>query len=179
MSKAEQAPYQLLESHGAIEIRHYPALIVAETEVVGKRKPAIEAGFRSLAAYIFGGNQKSERIAMTAPVMQGVAGDHWRVRFVMPRDKNLSDLPLPNHDRVSLLEVPPTTFAVIRYSGTAGEDVIARQTNLLFDFMRSRSLSSVGSPVYAFYNPPWTLPFLRRNEILVEISPDDDPNLTE
>ena len=179
MSKTEQAPYRLLESHGTIEIRHYPALIVAETEVAGKRKPAIEAGFRSLAAYIFGGNQKSERIAMTAPVLQGVAGDHWRVRFIMPRAKNLANLPLPNHDQVSLLEIPPATFAVIRYSGTAGEEDIAKQTNLLFDFMRSRSLSSVGSPVYAFYNPPWTLPFLRRNEILLEISPDDLPNRFE
>jgi hypothetical protein len=76
MSKTEQASYRVVESHGNIELRDYPAMIIAETEVAGERKQAIQAGFRAIAGYIFGGNQSSEKIAMTAPVLQGVTGDH-------------------------------------------------------------------------------------------------------
>ena len=171
MSKTEQAPYRVVESHGAIELRDYPKLIVAETEVTGERKQAIQTGFRAIAGYIFGGNQTSEKIAMTAPVLQGPVGDRWKVRFVMPGGKNLTNLPKPADARVSLMELPAARFAVIRFSGTAGEESITKNTEQLLDFLRSQQLGSIGSPVYAFYNPPWTLPFLRRNEVMVQVAP--------
>jgi DNA gyrase inhibitor GyrI len=170
VSKTEQAPYRVAESHGAIEVRDYPNLIVALTEVSGDRKQAIQTGFRAIAGYIFGGNQSSEKIAMTAPVLQGSVGDRWKVRFVMPAGKNLTNLPKPADASVSLMELPASRFAVIRFSGTAGEESLAKNTEQLLEFIRTRQLGSIGSPVYAFYNPPWTLPFLRRNEVMVQVS---------
>jgi hypothetical protein len=68
------------------------------------------------------------------------------------------------------MELPASRFAVIRFSGTAGEESLAKNTEQLLEFISSRQLGSIGSPVYAFYNPPWTLPFLRRNEVMVQVS---------
>jgi DNA gyrase inhibitor GyrI len=169
MSKTEQASYRVVESHGNIELRDYPAMIVAETEVAGERKQAIQVGFRAIAGYIFGGNQSSEKIAMTAPVLQGVTGDHWKVRFVMPSGKNLTNLPKPDDPRVKLLDLPAGRFAVIRFSGTAGDETLEKNAGQLLSFIRSKPLNPIGLPVYAFYNPPWTLPFLRRNEVMMEV----------
>jgi DNA gyrase inhibitor GyrI len=170
MSKTEQAPYRVVETHGNIELRDYPSLIVAETEVTGERKAAIQTGFRAIAGYIFGGNQSSERIAMTAPVLQHAAGNRWTVRFVMPRSKLLANLPKPNDARVRLIELPAARFAVIRFAGTADEESLTKNTEQLLRFLQSRPLNTIGTPIYAFYNPPWTLPFLRRNEVMLEVA---------
>ena len=169
MSKTEQAPYRVVESHGNIELRDYPPMIIAETEVTGDRKQAVQSGFRAIAGYIFGGNQSAEKIAMTAPVLQGVTGDHWKVRFVMPSGKSMTNLPKPDNPRVNLLELPAGRFAVIRFSGTVGDESLKKNADQLLEFMRSRQFNSIGMPVYAFYNPPWTLPFLRRNEVMMEV----------
>jgi len=170
MSKTEQISYRVVESSGNIELRDYPSMIIAETQVTGDRKQAIQSGFRTIAGYIFGGNQSSEKIAMTAPVLQGVTGDQWSVRFVMPSGKLMTNLPKPDDPKVKLSELPAGRFAVIRFSGTASDESIKRNTQQLQDFIKSRQLDSIGFPVYAFYNPPWTLPFLRRNEVMMKVT---------
>ena len=184
MSRVEQPSYSVVESWGDIELRDYPQLIAAEVEVPGERKQAINAGFRMIADYIFGNNaprqkiamtapvtQKAgEKIAMTAPVSQQAVGSMWKVRFIMPSSYTLDTLPTPNNPDVKLIRVPAERVAVIRYSGSATEDSISRHRKLLLERISQQGLTVNGEPTMAFYNPPWTLPFLRRNEILAKVS---------
>jgi len=184
MSRTEQPCYTVLESQQAIELRDYAPMIVAETEIAGSRESAINAGFRILADYIFGNNQAaqrvpmtapvlqqtSEKIPMTAPVMQQAERGAWRVRFVMPSRFTLETLPTPNNPAVIVREEPGRRLVVIRFSGRPVADLLRKQTGDLIAFIEARSLPVAGEPVYAFYDPPWTLPFLRRNEIMVEIN---------
>jgi DNA gyrase inhibitor GyrI len=167
MSRTEMPRYTTIESHGAIEIRDYEPMIVAETRVTGERRDAINQGFRSIAGYIFGGNRARQKIAMTAPVTQQPDGDGWRVRFVMPSAHTLDTLPLPDDPAVRLGALPAGRYAAIRFSGTPTEGLLARHRQQLLDDLAQRGLPAAGEPIMAFYNPPWTLPFLRRNEILV------------
>lgn len=169
MRQIEHPRHVVVERHGNIELRDYPPMIVAETDVAGERRQAIQAGFRIIADYIFGNNRSSEKVAMTAPVLQGGVGNLWRVRFIMPADKRLVDLPRPNDARVSLVALGAARFAVIRFSGAAGENSLTRNAGQILAFVRSRHWKAVGSPVYAFYDPPWTLPYLRRNEVMVAL----------
>ncbi|MFO1142619.1 MAG: heme-binding protein [Amaricoccus sp.] len=183
-SAVEQARYTVVSARGPFEIRDYPGMIVAEVEVAGERRRAISDGFRLLAGYIFGGNRTrtkvamtapvtqaaGEKIAMTAPVTQAPAGDRWRVRFVMPAGYTLDTLPVPDDPAVTLKALPAQRFAAIRFAGRATAGALDRQLAALRGFMADEKLAPLGDPVYAFYNPPWTLPFLRRNEIMIEVA---------
>jgi effector-binding domain-containing protein len=183
VSNVEQPQYKVAERSGNIEIRDYPPTIVAEAEVEGERREAISKGFRVIADYIFGNNtaaekvamtapvtqQGNEKIAMTAPVTQQADGGTWRVRFIMPSKYTIETLPKPNNPAVKLREVPAKRLAAIRFSGSADEDSLKRHTEELSDFLGAKNLTPLSPPSYAFYNPPWTLPFLRRNEVMVEI----------
>lgn len=183
MSNVEKPDYEVIHSTENIEIRRYAPMIIAEVAVEGKRKEAIRNGFRQLADYIFGNNtaqkdiamtapvqqQKNQRIAMTAPVQQQSSDNVWNVSFVMPSEYRMASLPKPNNDRVHLKEVPSKTFAVIRFSGTNADKNIAKHEAQLRDYIESQQITGIGSPKYAFYNPPWTLPFMRRNEVMIEV----------
>ena len=169
MSQVEQPAYTIIRSDGAIEIRAYGPMIMAETKVEGDRKTGIGAGFRAIAGYIFGGNAEARKIAMTAPVIQQADASGWRVRFVMPRAATMETLPHPNDPHVTLEAVPATTFAAIRFSGLASDDAIARQTGILMAYIKQNKLDAVGSPILAFFDPPWTLPFFRRNEVMIAL----------
>ncbi len=185
VSSTEQAKYEVVSAKGNTEIRDYPPMIVAEAEVFGDRDAAIRAGFRILADYIFGNNvskkkvamtapvaqQPSEKIAMTAPVTQEGNAGKWKVRFVMPSSYTMATLPRPNNESVQLLEIPAKRFAVIKFSGLASEASLAKQLDQLQSFITSQKLKPLSPPSYAFFNPPWTLPFLRRNEVMIEVAP--------
>lgn len=184
MSDVEQAKYDVVRIQDNIEIRDYSAHIVAETEVTGERKEAINQGFRLIADYIFGNNtasqkvamtapviqQPNEKIAMTAPVIQQGAGNAWKVQFVMPANYTMETLPKPNNSAVTLHHVAAKRFAVVRFSGISGEESLKRQTETLNDFIDTQKLKALSVPTFAFYNPPWTLPFMRRNEVMVEVA---------
>src|SRR5690349_10037552 len=184
VSNVEQPKYQVVESSGNIEIRDYAPMIVAEVDVTGGRRDAIGKGFRIIADYIFGNNtvaqkvpmtapvtqQGGQKIAMTAPVTQQGGSETWRVRFIMPSKYTLVTLPKPNNPAIELKEIRQKRFAVIRFSGMAGEESLERYNKELDDFLSAKRLTPLSPPIYAFYNPPWTLPFLRRNEVLVEIA---------
>ena len=196
MSDVEQAKYTVVESHGTIELRDYEPLIAAEVEVTAPRKEAISQGFRMIADYIFGNNKESGKVAMTAPVIQQLgfapevkgapkklskgqpaedvkkaydACGTWHVRFVMPASYTLATLPKPNNDAVKFSHVPAKRFAVIRFAGLAENDSLREHTTELTEFTKSKKLKTVGEPSYAFYNPPWTLSPLRRNEVMIEL----------
>jgi effector-binding domain-containing protein len=185
MSAVEKPNYTLVDRIEEVEIRDYPPMIVAEVEVSGERKVAISQGFKRIANYIFGDNSprqkiemtapvtqqaSGEKIAMTAPVMQEAVSDLWKIRFVMPASYRLETLPAPNDKAVKLIALPPQRYAAVRFSGLATEDAIAAHKRLLFDTLAKHGVSMQGEAVLAFYDPPWTLPFLRRNEILVKVA---------
>jgi hypothetical protein len=133
MSNVQQAKYDVFATHEAIEIRDYAPMIVAEAIVSGYRKKAICDGFRLIADYISGNTlssqkvamtapviqQPSEKIAMTAPVTQHGGGGLWQVRFVMPSSHTMESLPKPNSPDVVLKEVAGKRLPVIRFSGRA------------------------------------------------------------
>ena len=184
MSRVEQPDYKITMTDGAIEIRSYGSMIAAEAEVKGERKAAINEGFRLIAAYIFGANtpnakiamtapvqqQSTQKIAMTAPVTQQTAGDSWTVRFIMPSNWTLETLPAPNDARVTLKPVAAKRMLAIRFSGTASDSLIQTKTDELRRYAAAKKLATVGEPLLAFYNPPWTLPFFRRNEVMLELA---------
>ena len=184
MSKVEEPKYKVVEKDGDIEFRDYAPMIVAEAEVSGDQNKALGEGFRVIADYIFGNNassqkvamtapvtqQRSEKIAMTAPVTQQSEGGSGRVRFVMPAGYTLQTLPKPNNPAVTLKEIGSKRFVAIRFSGFAGAGNLARHAAELNTFVSTRHLKTLAAPTYAFYDPPWTLPFLRRNEVMVEIA---------
>ena len=122
-----------------------------------------------ISSYIFGGNDRSQSIAMTAPVTQQSDGGDWVVRFVMPSEYTMQTLPKPNNPDVRLKEIAGKRFAAIRFSGLARPKSLEKHTRELEAFIQSRNLQTHSGPIYAFFNPPWTLPFLRRNEVMIEI----------
>ena len=183
MSNVETPSYKVIQSKGKIEIREFDPMVIAEVQVVGRRKDAISSGFKLLADYIFGNNisqenidttatiqqPASEKIAMTAPVQQQLANNSWLVSFVMPSEYNLEDLPKPKNIEVKLKNVPVKRFVTIQFSGTSSDENLAKHKKLLVEFIKNNSISVTGTSKYAFYNPPWTLPLMRRNEVMFEV----------
>lgn len=182
----ETPPHKTVVRDGDYELRDYPALVVAEVTVDGEQKAAANKGFRLLAAYIFGANRKRQDIAMTAPVAQQPAGEAiamtapvaqvpgaagtWVVRFTMPSQWSLQTLPVPNDPAVTLRNTEPARFAVLRFSGLAKPDDVRERSAELLAWAKARKLRVAGPASLAQYNPPWTLWFLRRNEVMVEVA---------
>ena len=180
----EEPSFSVERRVGDVEIRHYGPRIAAETTIDADEEPARNEGFRRLARYIFGGNTDKTKIAMTAPVAQQqgskiamtapVAAQRdsrgeWVIRFFMPSEHTLETLPTPNDERVRLVSVPAETVAVLRFSGLANPDAIASRTAELLAALRGADITPAGDPVTWFYDPPWTIPFRRRNEIAVTL----------
>lgn len=184
MSRVEQPEYKVTSSERSIELREYGSMIVAEAEVKGERKAAINEGFGLIAAYIFGANkpnakismtapvqqQANQTIAMTAPVTQQASDGDWTVSFILPKSWTMEMLPAPTNKRAKLVPMPAKRMVVIRFSGTADDRSIATKTAELRKYAADHDLSVIGEPVLAFYNPPWTLPFFRRNEIMLKLA---------
>ncbi|GAA5217070.1 SOUL family heme-binding protein [Corallincola platygyrae] len=183
----EQPKYEVLYQQDEFELREYSQMIVAETLVNGAMDDASGDGFRAIADFIFGNNRSasgsSEKISMTAPVTMASASSKvsmtssaemedkhgkWRVHFVMPSEYTMETLPKPNSEAVTLREVPVTRFAVISFSGLTGEKKVSAKTTELLTWLQEKGITPRGEPELARYDPPWTLPFLRRNEVMVE-----------
>lgn len=169
--------------HG-VDIRRYGPRIAAETTIDADEEKARNEGFRRLAGYIFGGNTAKSKIAMTAPVAQqpgekiamtapvAAARDdrgQWVIRFFTPAEYTMDTLPTPNDDRVRLVDVPAETVAVLRYSGIASPAAVASHSEELLTTLRDNGFEPRGKPFSWFYDPPWTIPFRRRNEVVVGV----------
>jgi hypothetical protein len=190
----EEPKYIVLEKSEPFELRSYAPRIVAEVKVEGDLDAASSQGFRLIAAYIFGKNQVSEKIAMTAPVgiessdqnksakiamtvpvaIEGGksfedASNQWTVSFVMPSEYTLATLPKPLNSEVKIRVVPAEKRAVITFSGFNSAEKAQAKTQLLQDWIKTKNLKTTGDPQFARYNPPWSLPFMRRNEILIQV----------
>jgi hypothetical protein len=171
----EEPSYQVLQAEPPIELRRYPGFIVAETEVNGDFDAASRTGFRRVAGYIFGDNQApaggSRKIAMTAPVtVEPKEGGGWRLHFVMPSSESLTSLPQPGNPEVAIRPVPEHDVAAIRFSGWTTQASIATNTAQLEAWMAEKNLQAAGAPKVARYDDPFTLPWRRRNEILIPVA---------
>ena len=168
MARAVEEPeHVLLGKIGTVEIREYLPVVQAVTPLASSAHTS--DGFRRLAGFIFGGNEGEQKIAMTAPVQESLGVDQPELAFTMPRGYSLDSLPNPKDSSVKLVEVPARTVAVIRFSGWATDGKIERYTGELLDALVSRQIEINSEPMLNQYNPPWTAPFLRRNEIMIEI----------
>ena len=183
-SRIEQTEYTVLQSEKGYEIRLYPAHIVAQTVVEGPYRSAVNQGFRIVAGYIFGGNTKKESIAMTAPVVEqkvsqsiamtapvvaSIEGESHTIAFGMPRSYTLETLPTPTDARVKIVTIPEQKMAVIRFSWFRTNDRVQAKKQELLAVLKRDGVGVRGEPKYAGYNPPWTPPWMTRNEVLVEI----------
>ena len=183
----EEPKYIVLEKTPPFELRSYGPMVLAEVQVDGNLDEASSQGFRLIAAYIFGQNQLSEKISMTAPVVveeQVVKGatiamtapvgiesnaGKWMVSFVMPAEYSMESLPKPLNAKVLLRQVPAVKRAVIGFSGFYNENKVTERTLELEEWMKTKNLQAASVPKFARYNPPWTLPFMRRNEIMIDV----------
>ncbi len=170
MSNVEKPKYHVISSQENIEIRKYNPMIIALVEVQGERKEAIKGGFKILADYIFGNNKSKEDIPMTAPVRQQKFQENWQISFIMPSEYNMETLPQPNNKNISLKELPSKKYIVINFSGMISDQNITLNEEKLKKYIFENEIQSLSTPIYAFYNPPWTLSFMRRNEIMMEIN---------
>jgi len=179
---AEEPDYKILLSEGSFEVRSYEPYMVAETEIEQSVEDARSVGFRRLFAYISGNNSSGEEIAKTGPVLEGDGGgeggqkiamtapvfiseDSRTMAFVLPREFDRSNAPEPSDQLVKLSERRGGKVAVRRFSGTISEERIKANSRELLQWTVAQGLKSSFSTVAAGYDPPWTIPFLRRNEI--------------
>jgi hypothetical protein len=166
----EMPPYTVEKADGPREIRAYGPRLVAEVTVRGDRSTAINAGFRVLAGYIFGGNATGEKIAMTVPVDQAAQeGGLWTVRFTMPSRFDKETLPTPEDARIRLVQLPAARMVVETFGGLPDSDDMATRAAALADWAAAQGMQLDGLPVYSFYDAPWTPPWSRRNEVALTL----------
>jgi hypothetical protein len=178
----EEPAFEVVESTDVYEVRRYAPYIVAETTVNGDFGSAGGKAFRILAGYIFGNNEDSTKMKMTAPVetrpalestsmvTSGKNGSSaYTVGFVMESQYGLDTLPAPKDGRVSLREVPARTVAALRYSGRWTEGNYQKHERRLLVALDDDGYATIAPPMLARYNGPMTPWFLRRNEVLVEV----------
>ena len=157
----------MIDTLDTVEIRQYAPSIQAVTPLANSDDSS--GGFRRLAGYIFGGNERSQSIAMTAPVQESLEQGSPMMAFTLPAEYALEDLPTPDDGSVTLVPVSGKTVAAIRFSGWATDSKVASNQQELMAVLDRYGVATVGVPTLNQYNPPWTLPFLRRNEIAVEV----------
>ena len=194
----EEPKYEVIVSDAQFEVRHYAPVLIAETIVEGDMDAASSKGFRLIADFIFGNNlssdtDKKSKIAMTAPVtvepqsskiamtapvtVEPQAAESnmktaktWRINFVMPSQYTLANIPKPKNNAVSLREVPSKYFIAHKYSGFNTVSRVQTKTDETVEWAIKRSYKMIGTPQLSRYDPPWTLPMFRRNEIMLEIA---------
>ena len=183
MSKVEVPEFSIALACDNIEIREYKPILIAEVEVKGSREAAISEGFKILADFIFGNNIKrskikmtapvtqksSQKIKMTAPVTQKSSDKGWVVSFTMPTSYNIDTLPRPVNEAINIKEIPEKKMAVITFSGQSEKKNILKHERKLLEFLNKNTFKYDKNAIYAFYNPPWTLPVLKKNEVMFEI----------
>jgi hypothetical protein len=180
----EEPSFVVLREIDGVQIRRYQARTAAETTVMADEESARSEGFRRLARYIFGANSGKAKIAMTAPVAQqngqkiamtapvgaqrGTGGG-WVIRFFMPSKYQLENLPTPQDSAVRLVPVPAETAAVLKFSGLGSPDAVSARIDQLQEVLRRNDIHTIGEPMTLFYDPPWTIPMFRRNEVAILI----------
>jgi Na+-transporting methylmalonyl-CoA/oxaloacetate decarboxylase gamma subunit len=167
----ETPKYKVIKTYDEVEVRLYPKMVVAKTNLADKSFDNQGSnGFRTIAGYIFGGNEKNEKIAMTAPVVMNM-GDSASMYFVMPKSYDKSELPTPNSKNVQIIEEAEKTLAVITYGGFSSDEKIEKHRKQLEQILQKNKLQTKGAYLYMGYNAPWDI-INRKNEVAIEVVVD-------
>ena len=167
----ETPKYKVIKTYDEVEVRLYPKMVVAKTNSADKSfDDQGSNGFRTIAGYIFGGNEKNEKIAMTAPVVMNM-GDSASMYFVMPKSYDKSELPTPNSKNVQIVEVAEKTLAVISYGGFSSDEKIEKHRKQLEVILKKNKIQTKGAYMYMGYNAPWDI-INRKNEVAIEVVVD-------
>lgn len=166
--KVTEESYTVVKKFDNFEIRKYPELFVASTlmDSSGYENNS-NNGFRTVAGYIFGGNEKSQKIAMTSPVIMDLS-DSVEMSFIMPNEVTAQNAPNPSDTSVQLKTRPGETLAVIRFSGWASSQKLKSKTDELIGYLKKQKIDFYGDPIYMGYNPPYQV-VDRRNEIAIRV----------
>lgn len=182
----EMPEYTVIERDGRFEIREYPNIVIVETVASGDRRTAENQAFYRLFDYISGANEAngkiemtapvvqelaSEKVAMTAPVLQESTPDGWRMAFVLPSRYSVETAPTPTNAEVTLRSVAPKRVAAMRFAGRMTQRSLEERAPELERWIESKGLEAISPFRSAGYDPPFTIPFLRRNEIMVDVGP--------
>lgn len=167
----DEAEFRTVTRDGAISVRDYPGLLVAEVVVPGLRQAALSVGFTRLADYVFGKGRGGGRLPMTVPVLSDgdEDGRGWRTRFLMPADARIDSLPDPEAG-VRLRTLPARRIAALRFAGADSEGALDTHEAELRAWIGRNGLSAAGPVEHAFYNSPFTPAALRRTEILIPLA---------
>jgi len=186
-SDYEQPAYDVIEQLGdSVEIRSYGPRLAAEATV--DNEDIVEgrnSAFRLLFDYISGSNQVNENITMTAPVESAETSEvismttpvetsqtnnsSVYMRFFLPSKYDYKTVPKPLDPRVSIISIPARTVAALRFSGLGDEQTVAAKKKQLLNALEGASLNPASTPTVYFYDPPWTIPLFRRNEVVVPV----------
>ena len=168
----ETPNYELISKDDGFEIRRYSEMIIATTSVQADYKSSTSSGFRRIASYIFGGNDKEMKIAMTAPVISDCPSEGlntFNISFVMPKEYSIDDLPKANTSLVSIEQESLGDVAVLTFGGWATESRSISYQQKLSALLKKSGIESQGGFMVAQFNSPWTLPMFRKNELMVRI----------
>jgi SOUL heme-binding protein len=170
-SAYESAEYTVLQSDGSFELREYPELMLVTT-AMNLDSQGDDGSFGRLFRYISGDNNSNSKIAMTTPVFMRLEekSSTGQMGFVIPKTVASNGIPAPTGASVKLGQRPGGRFAVIRFAGRSTEEVLAKNEELLRDWMKRNGLTGEASAEIAGYDPPWTPGPFRRNEILIRIN---------
>ncbi len=167
----ETPKYKVIKTYDEVEVRLYPKMVVAKTNLADKSfDDQGSNGFRTIAGYIFGGNEKNEKIAMTAPVVMNM-GDSASMYFVMPKSYDKAELPTPNSKNVQIVEVAEKTLAVISYGGFSSDEKIEKHRKQLEIILKKNKIQTKGAYMNMGYNAPWDI-INRKNEVAIEVVVD-------
>ncbi len=166
----ETAPYQVLQQEKDFELREYETLHLAKVSLPSndKRSKNMDGSFMKLFRFIDGGNERSEKIAMTTPVIVQRGEKESSMSFVMPKASVAKGLPTPKGE-VKLDQIQAVKVIVIRYSGVSKEAKELEKLGALRAWAKTKSIDTEGEPFFAFYDPPWTPGPMRRNEVLLRV----------
>ena len=160
----EQLKYQTIDVNQVYEIRKYSDRLVIETETSNQN-----SSFRKLFNYISGSNEKNQEIKMTAPVTQIEKNGNMTMQFYLPSEFDENNVPNPSNSEVKILNMKGGYFAAITYSGRASDKNFLKHKEILENQLKEDNIKILSPPIRATYNSPFTLPMLRRNEVMFEI----------
>jgi hypothetical protein len=165
----EQPKYTVVKKENNLEIRRYAKILTSSVKVEGDQYYALRKGFQPLVRYIGAKERNSEKISMTAPVIQSVNDENgnWTISFAMPSKYSLDNLPQPENDSIYFQEIEPSLAAVIRFNGKADEKLLNLKTDILVSWVELNGYAKLSRPKFLFYNDPTTPGFLRRNEVMI------------
>ena len=161
---AEEVKYTIIVKNKLYEIREYSDRLVIETKTSDQ-----SSSFRKLFKYISGNNKDKKEIKMTTPVTQTEKNGNMTMQFYMPAEFDESNVPDPNNSEVKVLNIKGGYYAAIKYSGRASDGNYVKHKDILEDQLKKDEISIISKPIRATYNSPFTLPMLRRNEVIFKI----------